>query len=670
MKIEKIRLENFRVYYGEQVIEFSTSEEKNLTLILAKNNAGKTTLAQSIIWCLYDYMNLKEPDEVLNKEVKYNMNDGETRIAAVTLEIIHRGQKLIIRREKEVTKIRTGYSSNPSKLTIMAFNDKNQIVDASNDIDINEVLPRSLSRFFIFDGERMLHLGRNDNVHRDELEKDIRNILGLDALEEAIKHLGGWNNNGGVLLSLANQIDNSNDDEIKSVQESITDLSETITDIESQIEQNNQLQKEKQLELEKLSEFLEANKHVEQKQLERKQLESELKSLIERKEKLKGQYLRKSSEALPQLFLQKLFDRTISFVTSCTDLVEATPEVTSATIDYILEKKECICGTKFGNDDEIYRHLEKSKKFYPPESIGTSTKRYIDAVKNAVKKNEDTLTALEENYSEYLDIDATIHGINGKLDAINRGFQASTEEQVRKANESYVELTNEMKDLEETLSELKVLKRERIKDLEEKQAELDKLSQTSVQNNKILKYREVTKEILELLKTTYNLEEEKVRNDLRREVQKVYSEINRGIGKLDISKKFDFTIYTEINGKTIKDDTKGQGLSTVAAFSFVCGITKLVREKMGDDLLYRNEPYPLVIDAPYSVMDTGYIESVSKILPSYAQQLIILVKDDNFETARKVFSENNVIGKEYVVELENNNGIENQLRTKIKNISS
>jgi DNA sulfur modification protein DndD len=88
---------------------------------------------------------------------------------------------------------------------------------------------------------------------------------------------------------------------------------------------------------------------------------------------------------------------------------------------------------------------------------------------------------------------------------------------------------------------------------------------------------------------------------------------------------------------------------------------------MNEELDYGNEPYPLIIDAPYSVMDTDYIEKVSRILPKYAEQVIILVKDDNFNVAKKIFEEMNVIGKEYVIELEiNKDGSENQFRTVIK----
>ena len=52
MKIDFIKLENYR-QYKDLKIEFSTSENQNLTIIQGANGAGKTNLLNAITWCLY-----------------------------------------------------------------------------------------------------------------------------------------------------------------------------------------------------------------------------------------------------------------------------------------------------------------------------------------------------------------------------------------------------------------------------------------------------------------------------------------------------------------------------------------------------------------------------------------------------------------------------------------
>ena len=67
MLINSITLENFRQYKGKNQIDFSTSPEKNVTIIIGDNTCGKTTLVQSFIWCLYGKADFKDKI-VLNAE--------------------------------------------------------------------------------------------------------------------------------------------------------------------------------------------------------------------------------------------------------------------------------------------------------------------------------------------------------------------------------------------------------------------------------------------------------------------------------------------------------------------------------------------------------------------------------------------------------------------------
>lgn len=44
VEIRRVRLKNFRQFYGDQTIEFSTDPEKNVTLIHSENWVDKTTI--------------------------------------------------------------------------------------------------------------------------------------------------------------------------------------------------------------------------------------------------------------------------------------------------------------------------------------------------------------------------------------------------------------------------------------------------------------------------------------------------------------------------------------------------------------------------------------------------------------------------------------------------
>ena len=68
MKIISLKIKNFRQFYGEQAIEFSTDKEKNITLIHAENGVGKTALLNAIKWCFFEEttLNFSQKDNLLN----------------------------------------------------------------------------------------------------------------------------------------------------------------------------------------------------------------------------------------------------------------------------------------------------------------------------------------------------------------------------------------------------------------------------------------------------------------------------------------------------------------------------------------------------------------------------------------------------------------------------
>ena len=50
--ISKIEFENYR-QYGSATLHFPQSNDSKLSVVIAKNGTGKTTLLNAITWCLY-----------------------------------------------------------------------------------------------------------------------------------------------------------------------------------------------------------------------------------------------------------------------------------------------------------------------------------------------------------------------------------------------------------------------------------------------------------------------------------------------------------------------------------------------------------------------------------------------------------------------------------------
>jgi DNA sulfur modification protein DndD len=68
MYIDRIRLNNFRPYKGEVVLDFAVNKEQNVSVISGNNGYGKTSLLTSLLWCLYGKL-IIDVDEPYRKEV-------------------------------------------------------------------------------------------------------------------------------------------------------------------------------------------------------------------------------------------------------------------------------------------------------------------------------------------------------------------------------------------------------------------------------------------------------------------------------------------------------------------------------------------------------------------------------------------------------------------------
>jgi len=54
MELIALKLKNFRQFYGEQSVHFSTDQDQNVTVIHGSNGSGKTTLLNAFTWLFYD----------------------------------------------------------------------------------------------------------------------------------------------------------------------------------------------------------------------------------------------------------------------------------------------------------------------------------------------------------------------------------------------------------------------------------------------------------------------------------------------------------------------------------------------------------------------------------------------------------------------------------------
>src|SRR6476469_2752046 len=103
MKIERIVLENFRQYYGHQLVRIADDRQRNVTLFHGVNGAGKTSFFLAINWCLYGksvegVKVIENVGELVSKEALRRATPGELVKTAVEVRFSHDGNRYIVQR--------------------------------------------------------------------------------------------------------------------------------------------------------------------------------------------------------------------------------------------------------------------------------------------------------------------------------------------------------------------------------------------------------------------------------------------------------------------------------------------------------------------------------------------------------------------------------------------
>ena len=166
MEIRRVRLKNFRQFYGDQSLEFSTDPSRNVTLIHAENGVGKTTILNAILWAFFRLTTGKfeQKDRLINFEAE---KAGVKSVASR----LHAEPQSGIRPRFSVMKVGpTGSLSEPLP---------------NPDAFINSVMPAAMARYFFFDGEQAEAFSAEMN--NKTISAAIRDILGSTLIETAIE---------------------------------------------------------------------------------------------------------------------------------------------------------------------------------------------------------------------------------------------------------------------------------------------------------------------------------------------------------------------------------------------------------------------------------------------------------------------------------------------------
>ena len=651
MLIKKLILHNFRQYIGTQEVEFSTDPDRNVTVLIGVNTSGKTTLVRAFEWILY---NKNEFDDkiLLNRNVAENMQMGETQAVRGTLVLEHNGKEYEIARKQIYTC--TGSSVRPSisSANIMYVQPDGQTkteIGSDYDTKIERILPKALSNYFFFGGERVGSIST-----REDIEASVKGLMGLDVLYNAMAHLRT------VINKLKKSMDYSGDQKAQDTQKKMDAANSRLHECESELTTVEEQIEYYQAEREKYAALLRANEETSNAQKRREQLDTVITGLKGRIEKDKIELVAAFSRNSFAYFSLPLLKRAVEMLKNAEDETESVPEMTAVAIDYILKRGICICGTCISEGSAAEKHLLLEKAKQPPESIGSLVRRYREQAMDYISSSDDYYESIASKFST-LRADQRELGFRidekNKLSETLKGAKdvSLLEKQYQDANRRCREFEGQRRHLTETIGSCK-------KDVANYEKALDAYGRANKKNAKVALNIEYAQAVFDWVAKAYRARESSVRGKLEERVNANFAKMYHGSRTITIDEKYRVK-YIDVTTE------ESDGLKAVKSFAFVSGLVDLAKEALtSDDSKEADigpQYYPLVMDAPFSNVDETHIRNISMILPASAEQVIIAVMQKDWEPASEIMAP--VVGKSYrIVKDTDENGKEIDTMTHIR----
>ncbi len=624
MIFKKMNLHNFRQFKGDTEIKFSDDNKKNVTVILGDNTSGKTTLMQAFNWCLYNQVNLENPNEIITNEVIKKIDVGENTKVEVSLEFEHLKKTYTCRNYIVYTRNSNGNIQKIDEAQIYTISDpETGQTKRTTENAIKEVFPRDLSSYFLFDGERMQSLVDNQKKGKRDLSDAVKNLLGLDVLENMQKHLDKVKKEFSLELkaeeSNQNNLENINteiaqkEEEIETSRKLLNELEDEIIKIEE--EQN------------KISEIIKSYASLKELQDKRIDLQKRIdkhSSLIEQQ---KSDIFKTFGTTGMNYFIGKNFNKLIDKIKKTKLSDKGIDGINANAIETLLKRGKCICGCDLSTNNKAVEELMDLKKFLPPESYSVLLKALEVKIKNTSENNERYYENFNKMYKNYNDLIEQQFILKNNLDETEKKISAAGDKDLSEFNDKYIDLREKHKQKLLAQGSLK----ERIDSTTNKLHSLeDQRSQYTAKNtvNELVNFKiDICNDLIEKVSKRLNEKETEVKNSLQEKVSNLLSEMLNSNKSIIIGDDYNFNVEDEF-GTT----ANSEGEKVVISFAFVGAIISIAKEfiknsnkeqstEMDDD------KFTLVMDAPFAKLDEKHSKNVTSIIPELTDQIILFSVD-------------------------------------------
>lgn len=641
MLLKEITLHNFRQYKGTQKIEFSIDPDQNLTLIIGRNTCGKTTLVQSFIWGLYGIPNFKK-GELLNQELFESLKETRSegcsedmyvRIVLKYNDIDYR----ITRSIRYVKKKATVQKEEKIEITYGdVINGFKPYTKNPKDI-INQILPREFSNYFFFWGERIESIDTNKNI-----KEAVSDFLGLSAIDNSRKHLKDIAKD--YTIQLAN-IDKGDQQlafwalELNKLTEKI--IPELNLDIENKkidVERSeNRYHKYEQMLLDN-AKVAEIQKAINKSEIRINNLEK----------KIKEDYLKlfnKFNQKPIGYFAHVFYKDILEVLEHIPDNEKGLAHQTEKSIMELINRGTCVCGRPLEKNSIPYQHILKELEKIPPKSISSLAEEFKKEMKQRDNANDYAMN-VQEAYKELRETEQELIDEIADLKHNKSRIQNGKDQEIAKIQYEKDESFKRYKAYNNELANLQNLLKNKQKSADTIQKNIEGREHVTQKGKEIKLFLDYTNAVIKDIDDEYVDRETQLRNRLRKLVNEYFQQMYHGQREIIVDDDFKMKLISKVGNKTFSTE-ESPGLQTVKNFAFIAALVQIAKEKRSEELDYSDnekqfhefEPYPLVLDAPFSQSDEIHVSNICKLISSVAEQTIMAIMEKDWKYAEVIMHE-------------------------------
>lgn len=663
MKIRRIKLNNFKSYYGEQTFNFSSG----LNIISGKIGTGKTSLFEAFQWILLDNVTNSKPIEkefIVNKKFENEsiLSEKSKIQCSVLLEVENENTVYEIYKTNEYKLNGEKYDLLETKFSInydepRTGNSKIIVDKREVEAKLDLLFPEKLRRYLLFKGETLNQL------------IDFSNPVTLEQAVKQISYLPLFTRMTKIINELITKTERKYRNKLQANTRDKNKFNQYNAQLEKKENEliiNNKKFEKAQKDIDELEEkendytdklsfiagFPDLKEEESRLKYKLKNTYDELESLdISSKEKFINKWILAKGHPLldkAELELRKFIDWRENQIKKNKEQLELGIPGDYLIKRMIKEKKCLICGTTESEKTDlletIEKHLDKNKKFENvlSDEIEDLNDKVKDIVKNVsfIKNSTSDIKQDLKKYvirnrekeAEIAKTKESINKVSEKIDDLvkEKGYRIlqldpkaitnalsnlKSELKTLRGRKDFYErenknLESEIRNLNKKLEGLEGIESLDVNVMPEKRAlnhleEINKIIQRKVKIEKVNLIEKIEDE-------ANNIQQNIIEQSKDNDIVVLYVKIDKG----DYSVSF---VDSEGN------PNPGHGAQeTLAKMSLISSVLKLSND-------YKQESYPFIVDAPASNFDETITKPFIKSVSDNFSQGIVILKDIHLE---------------------------------------